>query len=303
MLAACLCSAWTARTTIPAALVATQSTGEAEPTEPAYWEITVVTPTSPASFVWRLNAGTSINLDVDYGDGGGTKNYTAVGLCTNVFATAGTYAVRFSGGAASGLNIRFFASGTTAGMVAGTKVIGGVAGFADFRSLFHYTAITNIPSDLFRWNPQVGTDAFRSTFAYCPLKEFPADVFRHNTNAGANAFVELNYSNPELTSVPADLFRYCSKATSYNTAFYRCRKLQLRADLWGPDLQGHFDGRTVNFSSWFSQNAAFEGEQGTVPALWGVTNVTFTATGAFTGNSTNSLSNWTSIPTAWGGPL
>lgn len=73
--------------------------------------------------------------------------------------------------------------------------------------------------------------------------------------------------------------------------------------LWG-DLQNHFDGRTINFTSFFNFLSwqTFEGVAGVAPELWNVTNVTFDGTDAFANNSIDSLTNWNDIPAAWGGP-
>jgi hypothetical protein len=336
MFAACLCGAWTARTTIPAALVATQSAGEAEPTEPAYWEITVETATSPQDFLWNLQAGSGINLNVDYGVGAGAVNYVSTGIKTNTYATAGTYPVRFSGGAASALSIRFGASsGLTPTLVTATKAVGGVSNIVNFTETFRRTALASVPSDLFRWQTALSGEAFIATFAQTTFQALPSTLFAYAAGLSGDVFDRTFYLGgitnvpaglfdratlvggslgkgfkqtfdgcANLETIPANLMASNTVVRSYYAMFNNCPKLQVRADIFGPDLQAHFAGRTlsISFASMFFRFGAFGGAQGTAPALWSVTNVSFTSTSTFTGHGTNSLSNWTSIPTAWGGP-
>jgi hypothetical protein len=204
-----------------------------------------------------------------------------------------------------------------------------------FRSTFgSCTSLTSIPTDLFRYNTSVGTEGFRTTFSGCTsLTSIPADLFRYNTSVGTEGFLGTFFGCAGLTSIPADLFRYntavsssgfleafrnCTGLTSipadlfrYNTAvsssgflgtFRDCSSLVMRADIFGPDLQAHFEGRTVGFSSFLNRTPNANAAGGTAPALWTVTGWTPTTTNAFRGNNETALTNWNDIPSAWGGP-
>jgi len=77
----------------------------------------------------------------------------------------------------------------------------------------------------------------------------------------------------------------------------------MRNDIFGTDLNSHFNGRTVNFNEFFRLEIPFTGTQGTAPELWTVTTGTInnptTNGGMFGGHSTASLSNYNDIPSDW----
>ena len=60
---------------------------------------------------------------------------------------------------------------------------------------------------------------------------------------------------------------------------------------------------SVNLSYAFNRTA-FTGQQGTAPHLWNYTYQAVTSSSCFkgAGNTTESISNFNSIPSAWGGP-
>ena len=107
-----------------------------------------------------------------------------------------------------------------------------------------------------------------------------------------------------LTSLPADLFRYNIACTSFNNVFQNCNKLQLRSDIFFPagGETTRFLNQSVDFTNAMSIGT-FTGTQGTAPALWDCTygTGTPTTTTCFTGHSLASVTNYASIPTAWGG--
>ncbi len=177
------------------------------------------------------------------------------------------------------------------------------AGFvATFNSC---TGLTALPVDLFRYNTVVGSQAFRETFASCTgLTTLPVDLFRYNTVAGFQAFYQTFASCTGLTTLPADLFRYNTTANSFYQAFYGCNKLQLRSDIFFPPEEAatRFLNKSVDFSN-AMRISTFTGTQGTAPALWDCNFGTGTPTTitCFTGQTAGSVTNYASIPTAWGG--
>lgn len=108
------------------------------------------------------------------------------------------------------------------------------------------------------------------------------------------------YGCTSLTTLPAGLFQYNTAVTDFYRCFYGCTKITLRSDIFGTAYSTRFSGKTVNFSSCFYR-ASFSGTKGTAPALWSFTFGSVTSSGCFggAGNSATSLSNYSSIPSAW----
>ena len=171
-------------------------------------------------------------------------------------------------------------------------------------------ALTSIPTDLFRYNTLAFN--FGSAFAACTsLTVVPADLFRYNTNA--SDFSYTFYGCTVLASVPADLFRYNLGVYSGGIAhgfvgvFQGCTKLQLHASIFfgAGEESTRFLNITVSFQDAFNRTS-FTGTQGVAPDLWacnfGTGTPTKTTCFGGAGNSETSLSNYASIPIAWGGP-
>jgi len=170
-----------------------------------------------------------------------------------------------------------------------------------FSFLLRESQLASIPAGLFSGNP-LATD-FSFAFQQTKITEVPAGLFdsRPTTLVNFNSTFQ-NCTN--LTTVPANLFAWAwNSQPAFTDTFSGCGKLVMRGDIFGSDIQTAFGGKTgtAAFAGFFARPASPTG-LGTAPALWTVTNATFTSTGAFTGNSTNTLTNWESIPTAWGGP-
>ena len=206
-----------------------------------------------------------------------------------------------------------------------------------FQTFYGCTGLTSLPTDLFRYNTAVSTWGFRATFDGCTgLTVLPTDLFRYNTAVSTSGFYYIFNGCTGLTSLPTDLFRYntavstsgfrqtfqgCTGLTSlptdlfrYNTAvstegfystFYGCGKLQLNSWIFfATGEEGtRFLNRVSDFTSCFRFTGAFTGTKGTAPALWDCSFGTQTpvTTDCFTGHSTDSVDNYASIPTAWGG--
>lgn len=174
-----------------------------------------------------------------------------------------------------------------------------------FGTFNNCTDLTSLPDDLFRYNPQVAYGGFHATFAGCTsLTSLPDDLFRYNTKISTNGAAWTFHSCTNLTSLPADLFKYNTVCTSFNSTFYGCNKLQLRSDIFftAGGESTRFLNRSVDFTNAFNIGT-FTGTQGTAPALWDCSygTGTPTTTTCFTGHTAASVTNYASIPTAWGG--
>ena len=107
-----------------------------------------------------------------------------------------------------------------------------------------------------------------------------------------------------LASVPADLFRYNLACTAFTSVFQGCNKLQLRSDIFfqPEEAATRFLNKSVDFTN-AMRIGTFTGTQGTAPALWDCSygTGTPTTTTCFTGQTPATVTNYASIPTAWGG--
>ena len=172
-------------------------------------------------------------------------------------------------------------------------------------SLQGCTGLTSLPADLFRYNTAVSSAGFQQLLFGCTgITSLPADLFRYNTAVSSNGFLAALQNCTGLVSVPADLFRYNTTCTSFNSTFYNCNKLQLRSDMFfqpGEEAT-RFLNQSVDFTN-AMRIGTFAGTQGTAPALWDCSygTGTPTTTNCFTGQTSASVTNYASIPTAWGG--
>ncbi|MBP8289059.1 MAG: hypothetical protein KAX51_04510, partial [Chromatiaceae bacterium] len=161
---------------------------------------------------------------------------------------------------------------------------------------------------LFRYNTAVSTSGFYSTFSECPsLTTLPVDLFRYNTAVSTSGFRSTFSSCTNLASLPADLFRYNTAVSTggFSSAFQNCNNLQLRSDIFfqpGEETTRFFN-KSVDFTNCFNIGT-FAGTQGTAPELWNCSfgTGTPTTTTCFTGQTSASITNYASVPTAWGGP-
>ena len=146
---------------------------------------------------------------------------------------------------------------------------------------------------------------FHTTFQNCTgLTSLPDALFQYNVAVSMFGFNTTFQNCTGLTSLPTDLFRYNIACTSFNNVFQNCNKLQLRSDIFFPagGETTRFLNQSVDFTNAMSIGT-FTGTQGTAPALWDCTygTGTPTTTTCFTGHSLASVTNYASIPTAWGG--
>ena len=139
-------------------------------------------------------------------------------------------------------------------------------------------------------NNQIGKEKYAAAYS---MGQWETDTM---TN-----FDSCFYGCTSLTTLPTDLFRYNTAVTDFNSCFYGCTGLTLRSDIFGSDTASRFSGETVNFRGCFSRSS-FSGTQGTAPALWDFKMSSRSKkTGCFggAGNSSTSLSNYSSIPSEW----
>ena len=149
-----------------------------------------------------------------------------------------------------------------------------------------------------------GLVSFQSTFSSCTnLTTIPADLFRYNPTVSAYVFSNTFYGCTGLTSIPADLFRYNTACLSFSSTFYGCNKLTLRSDMFcAAGEEGiRFNNQSVDFTNCMRLSGGFTGTQGTAPALWNFTfgSGTPTKTSCFTSHSTSSITNYGAIPAEW----
>lgn len=161
----------------------------------------------------------------------------------------------------------------------------------------------SIPTDHLRYST---TSTLANHFTGCSglTGSIPADLLRYTTSVTAiNAMFQ---SCSGLTGqVPIDFLRYVTAVVNMSSIFNACTRLQLQADIFGPSASTtRFLNKSVNFTNAFNNMGTFSGTpQGTAPDLWNFSygTGTPTSTNTFSGNGA-SLSNWASIPIAWGGP-
>lgn len=178
-----------------------------------------------------------------------------------------------------------------------------------FLTTFRESGLTSIPENLFRYNANVSGSCFKETFRACTsLTTIPADLFRYNVNADTGAFDTTFGLCTLLETVPEGLFRYNSsvETNGFQGCFHSCYKLQLNQYIFyaSGEENTRFLNKSPSFLNTFYRTS-FTGTQGTAPELWNCDFGTGTpVTGAFSGagNSTTSLTNYSSIPSAWGGP-
>lgn len=177
------------------------------------------------------------------------------------------------------------------------------------------SGLTHLPTDFFRYVKI--TTGLVFAFSNCSsLTYLPKDLFKHNTTVtftgrGGSGTAGAFQNCTSLETIPVGLFKYNTAGTQkFRGVFTACQKLQMHSQIFC--LTGEESTRFLNtspdFSTFFNlTGVTFDGTQGTAPELWnsGVFDYgtgTPVTTDCFKGCST-SLSNWASIPTAWGGPL
>ena len=180
----------------------------------------------------------------------------------------------------------------------GMYVLGSVTG------LFAKTNVSEVPVDLFA---DVKTNCtITACFSVTKIKTLPAHLIDRLVDC-TNASQFVNQCT-ELEYLPDLFFQYQTKVTNWRYLAYGAPKLKLNANLFcdeSTDIATHFSSVVPDFTGAFSKTAYTGTTAGTAPQLWNYTyGGTPTTTGCFSGagNSTTSLTNYSSIPQAWGGP-
>jgi hypothetical protein len=126
---------------------------------PTTWNLTVQTTGASQDYSVDINAGTTPNIVIDWGDTS-VDTYTTTGIKTHTYSAAGTYTVKISGSFASGGNIRLNVVATRTRLKA-TGVVCTIPGLLNFQQTFEAcTGLTSLPTDLFRYNTAVSTSGF-----------------------------------------------------------------------------------------------------------------------------------------------
>ena len=163
------------------------------------------------------------------------------------------------------------------------------------------TSLSSIPSGLFD-NNTLATN-FGFCFSAChSLSSIPEGLFDNNTQA--TDFVFCFSDCPSLSSIPAGLFDNNTQATDFGYCFSGCSILVLNENIFSAtNSHDRFSGKKMSFSYCFENVGKLlsPGSGGTAPDLWSYDKggASWTTTDCFA-NATH-LSNYASIPTAWGG--
>ena len=163
------------------------------------------------------------------------------------------------------------------------------------------TSLSSIPTGLFDKNTLVVT--FSTCFDSCTsLSSIPAGLFDNNTQA--TNFDYCFSSCTSLSSIPSGLFDNNTLATNFDYCFSGCSILVLNENIFSAiNSHDRFSGKKMSFSYCFKDVGKLlsPGSGGTAPDLWNYEQggASWTTTDCFA-NATH-LSNYASIPTAWGG--
>ena len=167
------------------------------------------------------------------------------------------------------------------------------------------TNLTTVPVDLFRYNTLAGYRCFDSLFHSCTsLVTVPDDLFRYNTAVSGYGFANTFYGCSNLATVPNNLFKYNTSCTTFRFCFYGCVKLQVNRNIFYADGEQstRFLNQSIDFQGCFTR-ASFSGTQGEAPDLWncsfGTGTPVKTSVYSGAGNSGTSLSNYADIPADW----
>ena len=163
------------------------------------------------------------------------------------------------------------------------------------------TSLSSIPSGLFDKNTQV--TSFNNCFSRCTsLSSIPSGLFDKNTLA--TEFYDCFSDCISLSSIPSGLFDKNTLATNFDFCFSGCSILVLNENIFSAtNSHDRFSGKEMSFYYCFENVGKLlsPGSGGTAPDLWSYDKggASWTTTDCFA-NATH-LSNYASIPTAWGG--
>jgi hypothetical protein len=198
--------------------------------KPNSFKFQIQTTTTSETFTLPLGgAGYTHNFKVYWGDGT-SSTITAYNSADRIhtYATIGTYDIEING------TCQYFAfdNNVTYG-ISKSKVYKLLAftGDVGFRTLNFYgcnNLNTLVPLGTLK-SLYTAYNMFNS--APSNILTVPAGMFDGCPNiAGTQSFWNTFYNCSKLTTIPADLFRYNTKATSFNSVFMNCSKLQAIPD-------------------------------------------------------------------------
>ena len=166
---------------------------------------------------------------------------------------------------------------------------------------FGCASLSSIPTGLFDKNT-LATD-FNACFSGCTsLSSIPAGLFDNNTQATDFGYCFSRCTS--LSSIPSGLFDKNTLATNFDFCFSGCSILVLNENIFSAtNSHDRFSGKEMSFYYCFENVGKLlsPGSGGTAPDLWSYDKggASWTTTDCFA-NATH-LSNYASIPTAWGG--
>lgn len=125
--------------------------------------------------------------------------------------------------------------------------------------------LTTIPDHLFDTN--VNIEDMRGAFRDCPLiTSVPTGFFDHNT-ALLNVS-EMFSGCLALETIPPNLFANNPVLNTFNQTFWDCRKLNIRADIFGTDYANRFAGGVVDTAGMFERGTFTGTVAGLAPPIW-----------------------------------
>ena len=163
------------------------------------------------------------------------------------------------------------------------------------------TSLSSIPTGLFD-NNTLATN-FGFCFSAChSLSSIPEGLFDNNTQATDFGYCFSGCTS--LSSIPSGLFDKNTLATNFDYCFSGCSILVLNENIFSAtNSHDRFSGKEMSFYYCFENVGKLlsPGSGGTAPDLWSYDKggASWTTTDCFA-NATH-LSNYASIPTAWGG--
>jgi hypothetical protein len=266
---------------------------------PEWFEVEITTTAANQTYSWQITAGTAINATTEWGDGT-SSTHTATGIYSKTYASAGVYTLRIqaSFGSNGAFNMR---PNTDRARL--TRLLSPIPGFSGLTSLFSLCStcagLTGaIPVDFLRYatNVTILTNLFNGCAGLTGA--IPVDFLRYATSAVTLQNLLIGCTG--LTgAIPVDFLRYATNVTTYQSMLRTCPGIQIQPNIFGSDPSRFLD-QSPNFTEMF-RGTGVSTVQGTAPPMWTYDYGTGTpiTTGAFSLQSTDSLSNYNDIPAGW----
>ncbi len=181
---------------------------------PTAWYLTVVTTGASQDYTVNINAGTGVDIYIDWGDTS-SNAYTTTGQKTHNYASAGTYTVKISGEFSSNGNIRLGSNSVNRSRLKSVNPIPQLKGFTDLSyCLSNCTGLTgSIPNDLLRY--VTGCTDLSYCLAYCTGLDttVPSDLLRYVTDCtNFTGFAQgLTWTTASYSSLIISMDTYLTK--------------------------------------------------------------------------------------------